>query len=125
MVWRALSVQKRSGPPAPLNVGCEFRSYLFSSWSNWFSYKDLWWARNTLRDARLRQAVFYLITEVPVIVFDINDLKQLSVPGALPDLVERKVKELFMQSGQIASRATGPCPIEIDVPDYLAEFKPL
>jgi hypothetical protein len=79
----------------------------------------------TLRDARLRQAVFFLITEVPVIVFDMSDLKQLSTPGALPDLVERKVKELFMQSGQIASRATDHCPLEIDVPDYLVEFKPL
>jgi len=69
--------------------------------------------------------VFFLITDVPVIVFDMNDLKQLSTPESLPDLVERKARELFMQSGQIASKATNLCPVEINVPDYLAEFKPL
>jgi hypothetical protein len=69
--------------------------------------------------------VFFLTTEVPVIVFDMNDLKQLPTPGALPDLVERKVKELLMQSSQIVSKAPGSCPVEIDVPDYLNEFRPL
>ena len=79
----------------------------------------------TLRDARLSQAVFYLITNTPVIVFSMSDLKQLSIPGALPDLVECKVSELFIQSGQITSRATDSCPVEIDIPDYLTEFRPL
>jgi hypothetical protein len=78
-----------------------------------------------LRDSRLRQAVFFLITEVPIIVFDLEDLKQLSQPGGLPDLIELKVRELFMQCGQVSSRATGASLTEIDAPDYLAEFKPL
>jgi hypothetical protein len=41
------------------------------------------------------------------------------------DLIELKVRELFMQCGQISSRATGASLTEIDAPDYLAEFNPL
>ena len=79
----------------------------------------------TLRDARLRQAVFYLVTKIPIIVFNIYDIKQLSMPGSLPDIVERKVRELFEQSGQILSKGENHCPIEINLPNHLQEFLPL
>src|SRR6267142_4028632 len=47
----------------------------------------------SLTACRLRQALYFANTKRPVIVFDETDIKQLTVNGALPRLIQRKVRE--------------------------------
>lgn len=53
----------------------------------------------TLKDCRLRQALYYARTRKPVIVFDSMDIRQLAQNGSLPQLVHEKVKEISEATG--------------------------
>jgi len=56
-------------------------------------------AQRALRDARLRQVLFFAKTSRPIVIFDERDLRQLVVNGALPRLINRKVRDISELTG--------------------------
>lgn len=53
---------------------------------------------NNVRFSQLRQLLFYADTGKPIVIFDINDIRQLSRNGSLLRIISRKISEIEEQT---------------------------
>jgi hypothetical protein len=72
-----------------------------------------------LRDCRLRQALFFARQSKAVIVFDLDDLVQLTRDGTLPILLHRKILEIELATGLPTKKASE---VDLLLPKHLAKL---
>ncbi|MFZ5896446.1 MAG: hypothetical protein ACOY0T_35660 [Myxococcota bacterium] len=73
--------------------------------------------RKKLGDAWLRQALFHARTRKPVVVLDIEDLRQLPLDGALPRILRAKIFDVERLGGLSTSAGVGAT--RVDLPPRL------
>lgn len=78
--------------------------------------------RQALRDARATQLLFHAITNDKfVVVLDHNDLLQLSEPGSLPRILDRKIWEVEAATG-LPTSYDGRYVRQPELPPHLAKY---
>lgn len=77
--------------------------------------------RGKLSDARLRQAIHVARTDVPVVVFTLDDILRLDAPGSLLKLLDAKIRDARVHIGP--SPAVGDY-VEVDLPGHLSHLRP-
>jgi hypothetical protein len=73
----------------------------------------------SVSDCRLRQLVFYAGTSVPVLVFDLNDLKRIAAGENFIRLLVSRITELAELAG--VADGTEAEPEEVEVPPHIAQ----
>jgi hypothetical protein len=61
-----------------------------------------------VHSARLTQVVIYHSIKKPVVVLDWSDIKQLTKPGSLIEILERKIREIEEQTGRAPQPSSEP-----------------
>lgn len=73
--------------------------------------------QGALLDSRLRQVLFHAHHGTPIVVFTMDDLQELDEPGALIQLLERKVADISELSGKEIAKCDVAC--DVDLPTHL------
>ncbi len=73
-----------------------------------------------LHDARLTQLCFFMLTRVPVIVLNLEDIRRLSAAGSFPLLLHQKAHEI--ESSPTRAPTLEPCGAEVELPPHLREL---
>jgi len=73
--------------------------------------------RRSVSDARLEQMLFMARHRLPVVVLDLDDIRQLNAPGALVQILAAKVQEVEACTGMRLEMVDARC--LPDLPDHL------